>query len=186
VPWLSGCEAVCLLMCAMRRATLRLPWVPDLAPVALLSRLQAGPRRADLRTQQRCCRGAWHVPWPHLPVSAPSDWFSNSTICCSRSISTISGATSSRKVVLAIHAALPVDLHAITELHCTDACESVPQHRFDVIPRVCRVGGSPARSETVKLCKPSAASMLKDTWGTRCGCFHLHQLHHIGNHAMQE
>lgn len=51
----------------------------------------------------------------HLPVSAPSDWFSNSTICCSRSISTISGATSSRKVVLAIQAALPVDLQAAVQ-----------------------------------------------------------------------
>lgn len=56
------------------------------------------------------CHGTMLLPPPHLPVSAPRDWFSNSTICCSRSISTISGATSSRKVVLAIQAALPVDL----------------------------------------------------------------------------
>ena len=41
------------------------------------------------------------------PVSAPSCWFSNSTSCCSRSISMIKGTMRMRKAVPAIHAAFP-------------------------------------------------------------------------------
>ena len=43
------------------------------------------------------------------PVSAPSCWFSNSTNCCSRSISIINGTRSTRQVVAVIHPAFPVD-----------------------------------------------------------------------------
>lgn len=45
-----------------------------------------------------------------LLVSAPIDWFSNSIICCSRSISTTRGANRISMVVVTIHAAFPVDL----------------------------------------------------------------------------
>ncbi len=41
------------------------------------------------------------------PVSAPSCWLSNSTSCCSRSISMIKGTRRMRKAVPAIQAALP-------------------------------------------------------------------------------
>ena len=40
------------------------------------------------------------------PVSAPSCWLSNSTSCCSLSISMMRGTTSTRKVVADIHSAL--------------------------------------------------------------------------------
>ncbi len=50
------------------------------------------------------------APGGALP-SSPACWLSKSTICCSRSISMMSGTTSTKKVVPAIHAALPV-LHA--------------------------------------------------------------------------
>jgi hypothetical protein len=42
-----------------------------------------------------------------LPRS-PACWLSRSTICCSRSISMMSGTTNTKNVVPAIHAALPV------------------------------------------------------------------------------
>ena len=40
------------------------------------------------------------------PVSAPSCWLSNSTSCCSLSISMMRGTTSTKKVVADIHRAL--------------------------------------------------------------------------------
>ena len=45
------------------------------------------------------------------PVRAPSCWFSNSTSCCSRSISMIKGTRRMRKAVPAIQAALPERVH---------------------------------------------------------------------------
>ena len=59
------------------------------------------------------------------PVSAPSCWFSNSTNCCSRSISMINGTRSTRQVVAVIHPAFPVDftnfqatVRAVAKLSC--------------------------------------------------------------------
>ena len=59
------------------------------------------------------------------PVSAPSCWFSNSTNCCSRSISMIKGTRSTRQVVAVIHPAFPVDftnfqatVRAVAKLSC--------------------------------------------------------------------
>lgn len=60
------------------------------------------------------------------PVSAPSCWFSNSTNCCSRSISMIRGTRSTRQVVAVIQPALPVDfssfqatVRAVAKLSCS-------------------------------------------------------------------
>lgn len=130
--WLQACDAVPLACCSRappfchRAARALLPLLLLLALLLVLLLLLSSCKMwllsevfATPEAQFCCCRllslKVQRTLGPHLPVSAPSDWFSNSTICCSRSISTISGATSSRKVVLAIQAALPVDLRGSSE-----------------------------------------------------------------------